>query len=103
MATKANPILSIAIKEGTMGRRRMTRICMDTSMEKKRGTMKYRLDVTVNWRDGTEKTIVCNPYSLYNLKQVVGRIIEQSSKDASSFMFVVCESHEKTGEENVGS
>jgi len=81
----------------------MTRTCGGTSTERRNDTMKYRLDVTMNWKAGTEKTIVCNPCSLYSLKRIVGMIIERNSKDASSFMFVVCESHEKTGEENVGS
>ena len=56
--------------------------------------MKYRLDVTVNWKDGGEWTIHCHPQSLYNLKKVVGDFV-RDTRDASSFVFVVvCESHE---------
>jgi hypothetical protein len=50
--------------------------------------MKFTLNVTVNWKDGTDKTIYCHPQSLYNLKKVVGEFITDTL-DATSFMFVV--------------
>jgi hypothetical protein len=62
--------------------------------------MKYRLDVTVNWKDGSEKTIHCNSNSIYNLKNVIGDFVE--NRDASSFVFVVVknDSVNHTEEEN---
>ena len=57
---------------------------------------KYNVKVTVNYPDGAEKEIECNPESLYNLKKVVAQIVTHAP-EASSFVFVVCETH-KTGE-----
>jgi len=51
--------------------------------------MKFRLEVTINWKDGTEKALACNPQSLYNLKKVIGEFIEDSRGSASSFVFTV--------------
>jgi len=58
--------------------------------------MSYRVDVTINYPDGEEKHIKCNPRNLYNLKKVVATFIE-IEPSASSFVFTVCETH-KTGE-----
>lgn len=57
---------------------------------------RYKVKVTVNYPDGAEKEIECNPESLYNLKKVVAQIVTHAP-EASSFVFTVCVTH-KTGE-----
>jgi len=54
---------------------------------------RYTLDVTINWKDGSDNTIYCHPNSLYNLKKVIGEFI-QDSREASSFMFTVVKNEE---------
>jgi len=58
--------------------------------------VKYRLDATVNWNDGTETTIQCHPNSLYHLKKAIANFVV--TKDTTSFVFVVCRT--QTGEED---
>jgi hypothetical protein len=48
----------------------------------------FNIHVTVNYPDGTENVIECNPKNLYNLKKIVGDLASDM-KEASSFVFVV--------------
>lgn len=55
----------------------------------------FHLTVTVNYLDGNDRSIKCEPRSLYDLKKVVEHFIE-IEPDATSFVFVVCETHKES-------
>jgi hypothetical protein len=55
----------------------------------------FRVDVTVNYRDGTEKTIKCNPRNVRDLKKTVEHFVSIEPQ-ASSFIFTVCETHKES-------